>query len=318
MTSHGKGMVAVLGAAVFLSTVPTAVKIGLAGAAPPMQLLAPRMALGAALLWIWIAATRRHRIRIDLPGLRACALAGAINAVSLSLFYLGLERVDASIAIVTFSIYPAILLLLLLARGEPVMRIDWWRLALALAGIWLVAGPGGGVDPAGVAMIFGTAVIYALYVLQVHTRLTGYPTSTQALWIVTFMAVAVQVPARLLGPHEALSSTAWLVVAWSGVLGTALSRVLTLTGIRLLGGGQTALLTPVETLMTVTWAALLLGDRLSAAQLLGALLVLASVALAALRGRALLRGGVPAVTVAEPRRRFRLRLRSGTETGEPM
>jgi drug/metabolite transporter (DMT)-like permease len=51
-------------------------------------------------------------------------------------------------------------------------------------------------------------------------------------------------------------------------------------GVRLLGGGQTALLMPAETVMTLAWAALLLGERISAQQTVGAGLVLTSVLLA--------------------------------------
>lgn len=298
MNSQTRGFFAVLAASVVLSTIPTAIKIGLGTDADPLQLLAPRMLLGGALIWLWVALTRPHRARIDRQGLAWCALAGGINAVSLTLFYLSLERIDASMSILVFTLYPAILLAMLLLRGEPVTRLDWWRLVAALVGIWLVVGPRGRVDPAGVALAFATAVVYAFYVLVVHSRLAPYPASTQALWIVTFMALLIQAPAWWLAPDAPLGATAWGVVVWSAVLGTALARVLTLTGIRLLGGGQSALLAPMETVMTVTLATVVLGERMSAPQLTGGLLVIASVALSALRGRSGLPGWPRRATAA--------------------
>lgn len=277
---RSRGLLLVLFASLCLSTLPTVVRFGLQHGADPLQLLAPRMILGAALLWLWLGVSRPHRMRIDVRGLRTCALAGAINTVALVLFYLGLRRVGASVAILVFSIYPALLLLLLHLRGESVNRRDLLRLGLALAGITLVADPGGSVDPAGVAFVVGSAAFYAVYTSIVHLRLVVYPASTSALWIITFLALGALLIRPLATPGAPLDLAGWGVVLWSGIVGTAVARVATVEGIRLLGGAQTALLMPVETVMAVGWAALLLGERVSGRQALGAALVLSSVLLA--------------------------------------
>lgn len=282
MGTQARGTLLVLLAAVLLSTLPTVVKVGLAEA-PALSLLAPRLLLGAALLWVWLAATRPHRLRIDSQGRWDTALAGGLNGLSLTFFYLGMQYTGASIVILVFTCYPALLLLWLRLRGEAVTRLDIVRLLLALAGIWLVASPGGGADPRGVLFGLASAFVYSLYILVIHTRLVSYPATTQAVWVVTFLALAVSGARVLLLPFEPLSWTAWGVVLWSGILGTAIGRVLMMSGIRLLGGGQTALLMPAETVMTVTWAALILGERLSVVQMLGAALVLGSVVLATAR-----------------------------------
>ena len=273
-------MLLVLFASLCLSTLPTVVRFGLQHGADPLQLLAPRMILGAALLWLWLGVARPHRMRIDKWGLRISALAGGINAVALLLFYLGLRRIGASVAILVFSIYPAVLLLLLHLRGESATRRDLLRLSLALAGIALVADPGGSVDPLGVVYIVGCAVCYAVYMLIVHERLVAYPASTSSLWIITSLALGALLMRPLAAPGAPLDLTGWGVVLWSGIIGTAVARVATVEGIRLLGGAQTALLMPVETVMAVGWAALLLGERISGRQALGAALVLTSVLLA--------------------------------------
>lgn len=277
---RSRGLLLVLFAAVCLSTVPSVVRFGLQRGADPLQLLAPRMVLGAGLLWLWVGVTRPHRLRIDRRGLRDCAVAGVLNTVNLVLFYLGLRRVGASVAILIFSVYPALLLLLLHLRGESVNRRDVLRLALALSGIALVADLGGTVDALGVALILGCAALYAVYMLIIHERLVVYPASTTALWIVTFLAVGVVAMRPLATPTQALDLAGWGVVLWSGVVGTAVARVATVQGIRMLGGAQTALLLPVETVLSVSWAALFLGERMNGRQVAGALLVLASVLLA--------------------------------------
>lgn len=289
MGTQARGTLLVLLSAVLLSTLPTVVKFGLAEA-DPLQLLAPRLVLGAAVLWGWLGLTRPERLRIDPQGRWDCALAGALNALSLAFFYLGLERNGASVAILLFTCYPALLLLWLRLRGETVTRLDMIRLALALAGVWLVASPGGGADPLGVLFGLVAAALYSVYILVVHTRLVSYPGSTQAVWVVSFLAATALVLRLGTASAEPLSWTGWAVVAWSGIFGTAIGRVLMMSGIRLLGGGQTALLMPAETVMTVAWAAIFLGERLNATQMLGAALVLGSVGLATAGARRRARG----------------------------
>ncbi len=280
MEDRTRGFLLVGLAALCLSTMPTAIKLGLRDGADPLQLLAPRMILAAILLWLWVGLTRPHRLRIDRRGLWNCALAGMINFVSLSLFYRGVRRLDASVAILIFSIFPAILLLMLHLHGESVTRRDMVRLVLAVTGVALVANVGGAVDLLGVALMLGCATTYAAYVVVVHTRLVAYPASTTAVWIVTSFALLILVEQLVAPPTAPLAPSGWSVVIWSAVIGTAASRVANIEGIRLLGGGQTALLMPVETVLSVTWATLFLGERIRLIQAAGAALVLASVLLA--------------------------------------
>ena len=286
MESRTRGFLLVLLAALCLSTVPPVLKVGLREGADPLQLLAPRMILGAALLWLWVRLTRPQRMHIDAAGLRDCAIAGGINAVSLLLFYVGLRRVDATVAVLVFSIYPVLLLLFLHLLGEHVTRRDLLRLGLAMAGVALVTGFGGSADLRGVAYLVACAALYTIYMLVVQTRLVRLPASTAALWIVTFLTAGVLLMRPLVTSTEALDLAGWGVVLWSAVLGTAVARVATVEGIRAVGSAQTALLLPVETVLSVTWAALFLGERIHGLQALGAVLVIASVLLAtALRRR---------------------------------
>jgi len=196
------------------------------------------------------------------------------------LFYLALRRVDASVAMLIFSVYPAILLLMLHLHGEAVNRRDLVRLGLALAGVALVADVGGAVDIVGVMLLLACATIYSLYVFVLHTRLASYPASTLAVWIVTFVALAVVMVRPFAGPTRPLEVAGWGVVLWSAIFGTALARMATVEGVRLLGGGQTALLLPAETVLAVSWATLVLGERIGGLQIVGAGLVLTSVLLA--------------------------------------
>lgn len=299
MTDKTRGFLLVLFASACLSTAPTVVKFGLNTGADPMQLLAPRMIVGAGLLWLWVGLTRPHRARMDRRGLKLAAFIGACNAASLIFFYVGVRRIDASVAILTFSVYPAMLLLMLHLRGEKATKRDLLRLVLAFAGIALVADPRGNVDPLGIVLVLGCALTYAIYVLVVHTWMGSYPSSTTTLWMVSFLAVGVLLMWPLAPAGEPLSLEAWLVVAWTGIIATAVARLSMITGIGLIGGGQTALLLPAQIVMTLAWSAIFLGERMTPWQGLGAALVLASILLAKTPRR---RGAAPdaSLTYSEP------------------
>ena len=102
MDPQRRGLLLVLFTSVCLSTVPTAIKLGL-GDAEPTQLLAPRMIIGAALLWLYLAIRRPERLRIERAGKWTSALAGGLNAISLLLFYMALGRIGVGLVMLLFS-----------------------------------------------------------------------------------------------------------------------------------------------------------------------------------------------------------------------
>ena len=222
-------------------------------------------------------------ILIHRRGRLDCALAGALNLSSLLFFYWALQRIDAGIGMLVFATYPALLLGILALRGETITRLDWTRLSMALLGIALVSDLTGDVDPLGILLAVVCAILYALYMLVIHARLVAYPATTTAFWITGSMGLIGYALLPLEAPGEPLTSVGWAVVLWSAIIGTAIARVATIQGVRLLGGGQTALLMPIEAVMGLALAWVILGERLAAVQWLGAALIIGAVMLAPAR-----------------------------------
>jgi drug/metabolite transporter (DMT)-like permease len=282
--AHNRGFLVVFVASVCLSTLPAAVKIGLTvGTATPLQLLAPRMVIGSSLIGLYLLQRRSGGILIDRRGRQSAALAGVFNLSALLFFYWALERIDAAVGMLVFSTYPALLLGVLALRGETITRLDWTRLAMALLGIVLVSDLTGEVDPLGIFFAVVCASFYALYMLVIHTRLVAYRATSTAFWITGTMGLLAYLLLPLEAPSEPLTSVGWGVVLWSAVIGTAVARVATIQGVRLLGGGQAALLMPIEAVMSLGWVALLLGERLAPMQWLGAGMIVGAVMLAPAR-----------------------------------
>lgn len=283
------GIVFILAAMLGLSLAPTFIKWGIAADDGPIPLLAMRLLIGAGVLWVVVLAYQPGLARIDRRGLRACAIVAVTNSVSLSCFYLALDYISASLATVIFALHPLVVLLILATLGEPLTRRKLVRLALALVGIVLLLGINGTVQWAGVALAGGTAVFYAAYLVLIQEQLGSYPAPQTTLYVISMMAgiLGVVFLIQLLsGTAElAFSGTGWITILFTGLVSTAFARFALFAGIQRVGGGQAALLGPIETMLVVFWAVILLGERLSLTQSLGGALILISAALAAPRRR---------------------------------
>jgi drug/metabolite transporter (DMT)-like permease len=100
--------------------------------------------------------------------------------------------------------------------GETVSRWGWIGAALGFGGVLLIARPGSGLDPLGVALALGNACLATGYHLL--TRILTRTETTMALMFHTALvgAVVFVAPAIAL-PHEALPG--WRALALMGALG---------------------------------------------------------------------------------------------------
>ncbi|MBI5290390.1 MAG: DMT family transporter [Chloroflexi bacterium] len=277
-----QGVAAALLSAALLGLTPIFGKQALRAGMDPFALVALRTVLAAGILWLVFSVFARRYLFIYPAGLIACAIAGIINGLGSLMFYIGLARLDASVAQLLFSINPLILVLLLRLDGQPISRLTAFRLVLALPAIYLLtsAGEHAGQLP-GAALLFGSAFMYALHLAVTQRALRDMPSQTLTLYTVTAMALTVLPSALWI--RTPLSQTA--PVAWWGVAGltlmTVLSRLSLFVGVKRLGGQQAALLGLSELVVSVAAAILLFGERLTLLQSVGALLLTISVMLVA-------------------------------------
>jgi drug/metabolite transporter (DMT)-like permease len=274
------GILMALLAMLSLSLAPTLVKFGLSAHEAPIPLLAMRLFIATAVLWVIFAAIKPEVLRIDRRGLRLCALAAIGNAISLSSFYLSMQFVDASIGTVIFALHPAVVLLILMTRGEPLTQRRMIRLALALIGVILLIGIKGTLDWRGLGFAFGTMFFYSVFLVLLQNVTRYYPPTQVTLYVISFMALYIGVIFVIVyGVRINFSTTGWGVILFTAFISTALARFLLFSSIHRLGSGQVALLGPIETVLVVFWAMLFLGERLGLLQTVGAGLILFSAAL---------------------------------------
>jgi drug/metabolite transporter (DMT)-like permease len=267
-------------------------------------LLLVRFALAAAVLAVvaaGIGVLRGLPRRAVLAGLAMGAVGYATQA---GLFFLALERMDASLLSLLLYTYPALVTgaAVVIGREQPSRRRTV-ALALATGGTALVlAGAGtGALDPLATVMGIGAAAAYTTYILTGDRVVAGVPPLALAALVtagasMTFALVAVATG----GPDLTFTAAGWGWLTAIALLSTVGAIIAFFAGLARVGPSTASILSTVEPVVTVALAALAFGETLSAVQLAGGVLVLATVVvLNAPRGRAREHPAVPpAVPVA--------------------
>jgi drug/metabolite transporter (DMT)-like permease len=278
-STQRSGIAAALGAAVFLGLTPVLGKIALTLGVAPLAVVAWRTALATLLLLAPIALFQRRYLYIFPAGLLGCALAGFLNGAGSILFYMALQRLNASVGQLLFSLYPFFVALWMTVDGQMPSRLTFARIALAIAGVLLLTTfQSHATDPIGIVMMLAAAALYALH-LPINQRvLYEVPPPTVTLYTLVAMT-AVVVPAFLLFGHtDAVTPTAWYPILGLTLV-TLLSRLSLFLGVKQIGGMQTAVLGLAEILVTVLLSGLWLHERLAALQWAGAATLVSSLLL---------------------------------------
>ncbi|HEX6715176.1 MAG TPA: EamA family transporter [Thermoleophilaceae bacterium] len=256
-------------------------------------LLAVRFTVGAALFWVLVLAggalseargLRRRDIGLGL------ALGAAGYAAQAGLYFVALERIDASILALLLYTFPAMVTVTAVALGRD--RITRRRLvALALTSVGLIlvltGATGGGFDALGAVLALGAAVVYTTYILSSQGAAGRISPYLLSALVCTGAAITLTLGASLLGQlHPAdVSAKGWLWLAGIGVVSTVAAIGFFFAGLRRVGPTSASILATVEPVVTVLLAFLVFGETLAAVQVLGAALVLTSVIVLQARSR---------------------------------
>jgi drug/metabolite transporter (DMT)-like permease len=251
----------------------------------PLAGAAWRMALAIPVLAIWARLVSGRRLTLADPAAFPflLLLAGLAFAADVGSFHIALTGTRVANASFIGNIAP----ILTVAGGalffaeHPAPRV-WVALALAIAGSWVMAGMAAPANLGfGDIFAFCSAVSYAAYLLvikRVRARLDG-PTAT--LWSAAVSAVALALAAALRGevllPHSGLG---WTIVILLGVVSHAIGQGLTSVAIGRVSVGLLALVILAQPPFSALLAWLVLGETMSALQMIGGGVILAAVLLA--------------------------------------
>lgn len=277
----GMGYILALCSTVAFSFAPPVARFAILGGFDSNALLMTRMVIGTVLFAVTFAAADREKLRLSRRGVGATLLVGAVNASAMITFFLALNYLEASLAAMIIALSPPFLLSLLALRGEKLTRRQLVRLTLALTGVYLLVGPSGQANWLGVGLALLSTFLFSVQMALTQWTLIGYPVRSVVLYVTGSMAVFVVGWWLFQGAQwTAPSPAGWLAVAVLAIVCTYVARMAYFAAVPRIGSAQLALLGPLETMLTVVWSVLFLGERLAPVQVAGGLLILASALLA--------------------------------------
>ncbi|MCX9158061.1 DMT family transporter [Niveibacterium sp. 24ML] len=256
----------------------------------PLALLALRMAFAAPVFAFIALRASRNAAPLKVGDWVALTLLGLLGYYGASLLdFMGLQYISAGLERLILFTYPTLTLLIAVfvfnrsfsARDFAALGLTWLGIALAFAHDLQLRGDLTAVVLGG-ALVFGSAVCYALY-------LTGCGEMVLRLGSRRFTALAMCVSTVATFAHFGATSPLQDLVqpmpvlalaAAMAVFSTVLPVFMLSAAIRELGATRTAMLGSVGPIITICLGAVFLDEPLSAAQLAGTVLVVLGVSFA--------------------------------------
>ncbi len=250
-------------------------------------LVALRLLIGAAFLWVVLRASRT-----PLPRERRIyghlIVMSVINIVlPFSLITWAEQSVDSALAAILNSTVPLMVIVIapMFLPEEPIRINGLVGLAIGFAGILVIVSPGlvgatGNV--AGELALLGSSLTYAIGNVYNRRNVRGLPPLIPAVFQVTFALVIVGLLALVLErPWDTARPDleAWFSVTWLGILGSGMAYLLYFRLLGRWGATRTSLVAYVLPVFGIVLGFLVLQEPIDATLLLGTGLVIAGVAL---------------------------------------
>ncbi|MDQ3328526.1 MAG: DMT family transporter [Chloroflexota bacterium] len=283
------GTLAVALASVSFGVQGVLAKYAYAGGASVPTVLATRFLFATLILWaipVFRPSIRRTHLRLPRGRALGAAILGAIFVTNSLFYFLALDLLPASTAVMLVFVFPA--LVALWARiflGERLSRPQLAALGLALLGCVLTVDPraalvlGAGVSWLGVLWALGSAFSNSWYVLLAAVFGRGLAPLTLALYSVPLTMLGFC--AYLVfdgGPSPNITPWGWTSAVSLGIL-TGLAIYAYLIGVGLIGPSRAAVVATAEPVTTVVLGVLLLSEALTPPKIVGAACIVAAITL---------------------------------------
>jgi len=282
-------------------------KLAYAAGVPASTLVLLRFAVASAIL---VAAVAVVRLRSGQPALpvavgksrrrlvmTALALGGVGYAAQASFYFAALERIDAALVALVLYTFPVLVTLASVTLGRD--RLTPARVAALLAatcGTALVLVGAGALSfgTAGVTLAFAAALTYTVYILVGESTVQQVPALTLTALVMVGATLTLALRALLTGGLSLdLTLAGWGWIVCIALVSTVVASTTFFAGLRHTGPSTASILSTFEPVATVGLAAVVLGERLGAIQVVGAGLVLSSVMLVQLGRRPVVDVPVP-------------------------
>ncbi len=248
----------------------------------PLTFTGLRVTLAAVVLWV-IGLSLREAMpsRRDVWALLALGVIG--NGFYQCLFIFGMSHTRAGIASLIVAASPAWIAIVSRIFGrEQLATRGWWGIALQLAGVACVVGSASAVESSGDALlgaglIATGSIMWAIFsvLLQPYTQrahpihLSAITLSSGAIFVLLFA-----VPGMMQLDWAAISVRTWGAVLYASIGALVIAYLLFYHGIKVLGPTRTAMYGNLQPIIALAVAAVMLAERPTGWQLLGATLIM--------------------------------------------
>ena len=247
---------------------------------PPLTLVLLRVTLAALILLPLL-----HIYRIDFPAgisgwMPFVAVALFNNVLPFSLIVLGQTTIASGLASILNATTPLFTVIVMAVSGEE--RLSPQRVAGVTIGLIGVTILRGGLDldlagqGTGIALCLAAALSYGVAALLARRHLAKSPPLATATFQLTASSVMMAVIAGIVDRPWRLAlpgPTTWLAVIGLAVLSTALAYIVFFQILRRSGATNVMLVTLLVPLTAILLGGVVLGETISAREILGALVI---------------------------------------------
>ncbi len=257
-------------------------KLAYAAGLTTEQLLLFRFTLAAVGMWALAFAFGQSPLRLRREQVAWLAgLGGVVYTAQAYTYFTALHTLPASLCVLIVYIYPSLVVIagwLFLRRG-----VSAWHVVALVASFTGVALLVGGAElrlASGLVFAFASPVLYTAFILMSERAMASAPPVAASAVMMTATAAVLFVIAGASGRLALPATTSgWSVSIAIAVVPTMIAISTFLAALPRIGAARAAVLSTLEPVVTVSLAVAFLGDRFSAAQVAGGVLVLAAVVL---------------------------------------
>ena len=277
-----KGSIFILFSAFMYATLPILVKLAYSAGLGAGSTLLLRYTFSFILLAMFIKVVKHdHILSLSPP-----VIAQGIFLTASGLFYFfALNTLSAGLTTVIFFTHPVLVAILsVLIFKERFVPQIFIGLTLALGGVALISGLVGhspGLSSEGIFFALLACICYSFYsLLGQKTVARSNPLSITAT--LSLMAIIIIVPVyhSSLGFLFVLTPTQLLITLIMAVFNTLLAVLFFLKGVQNIGAARATLISTAEPVFCVMMAFLILGETLTGVEVIGSVMVFASMLLA--------------------------------------
>jgi drug/metabolite transporter (DMT)-like permease len=282
MTREQTGLLLCLLSAAAFSTSTLFGRVALDDGAGVVTILALRYAGASPLFW-GIVGLAGQPLPSWPAAARVLGLGATLVALQAILFYAALARLDAGLVTLLLYTFPTMVAIgaVAIGREQPSSRKAAAVLVATVGVVLVLVGNAhADTDLVGIALGLASALSCASWVLLSDRVLAGMPSLVVSALISTGAATTLCLVGLAMGALQfSFGPAGWAAILATILVSTVLAISTSLAGLARVGPTVTSILLTMEVPLAVTWATLLLGERLEPVQVGGGVLVVAAVIL---------------------------------------